>query len=126
MDNSHNGFNGAMMTKQNVNILGWVVIAVLVTMLLTSLFRKSAPNEDAIRAEMEAKHKEEMRVKDSVYYTRVIASQDITIAALLQRTTEKQIQYVQLKTDYGKIRPTVESYSNSELLRRANAWSPVE
>lgn len=108
--------------KGNITSILLIGIAVFMTLQVKSCFDKTPPNEDAIRAKLEAKHKEEMRLKDSVYYTGQLQGKDSVIAALLTRTSEKQIQYIQLKNDEKKIRPTVESYSTNELLKRANGW----
>jgi len=101
-----------------------IAVAVLLTLQISSMFRKSPVNEKAIRLDEQGKAKEQLRLKDSVYYTGQLAGRDSIIAALKQQAGQKQIQYVQLKNDYGKIRPTVDAYSSNELLRRANEWRP--
>jgi uncharacterized lipoprotein YehR (DUF1307 family) len=110
--------------NDNKAIILWVFIAVVVVLQVKSCTDKTPPNEKLIRLEEQGKHKEEIRLRDSVYYTGELAGKDSVISVLLNRTTEKQIQYVQLKNDEKKIRPTVESYSNNELLKRANDWKP--
>lgn len=110
--------------KENIVAILLIIVVVFVTLQLTAMFRNSSPDEKLIRLDEQAKHKEELRLRDSVHYSGLIQSKDSIISVLLQRTNEKQIQYVQLKNDEKKIRPTVESYSSSELLRRANGWQP--
>lgn len=108
--------------KDNIVAILFIFIAVVLTIMVVNFFRKTPLNAEIEVLKVEGKHKEEMRLKDSVYFTERIASKDSVILILQTRTAEKQIQYVQLKTDEKKIRPTVESYSNNELLRRANGW----
>ena len=110
------------MKSLNINTILLVAIAVMATWMVKGCLTKSPPNEKAIRLEEQVKHKEEIRLKDSVYYSGLLQNKDSVIMALMSRSVEKQVQYVQLKTDYGKIRPTVESYNGSELLKRANGF----
>jgi di/tricarboxylate transporter len=110
------------MKNLNLNTILMVVIAVMATWMIRGFLTKSPPNEKAIRLELEGEYKERERIKDSAYYSEIIQSKDSVISVLLSKSTEKQVQYIQLKSDEKKIRPTVESYSNNELLRRANGW----
>lgn len=112
------------MIKKNLNTILIIAVAVLLTLQISSWFRGKVVNEKAIRLDEQGKAKEQIRLKDSVYYSWRLTAQDSVIAMLKQQTGQKQIQYVQLKNDYGKIRPTVDAYSNNELLRRANEWQP--
>jgi hypothetical protein len=100
--------------KENITSVLLIIVAVLVTLQISSMFRR-APAPVDNREEIKAVQAE----RD--YYR---GKFDSVISAGKQRDTVWIKETVQLKTQYEKIRPTVESYSSNELLRRANGWQP--
>jgi small nuclear ribonucleoprotein (snRNP)-like protein len=112
------------MKTLNLNTALIIIIAVMATWMVRGCLTPTPKNAEIEVLKEKSKHKEEMRLKDSIYYTGQLQGKDSVISVLMQRSGEKQVQYIQLKSDYGKIRPTVDAYSNSELLKRANGWQP--
>ena len=102
------------MIKQNLTTILIVIVAVLMTAIIMSTCSKSPKPID---------NREEIKlVREERDYYR--GKYDSVISQARERDTLLIMQTIQQKTNYEKIRPTVESYNNNELLRRANEWRP--
>jgi hypothetical protein len=71
----------------NLNTILIVAVAVLVTLQVSSMFRKSSPNESLIRAEMKIEQLEQKRLSDSVLLVEQLKAKDLVIAALQEKDT---------------------------------------
>jgi hypothetical protein len=73
--------------KINLNTILIVVVAVLVTLQVNSFFKKSAPNEKLIRAEMKIEQLEGGRIADSLLTIEKLKAKDLVIAGLNEKDT---------------------------------------
>ena len=106
-------------------VILWIAISVLVTIQIISIFSKSPVNATAIRNEEKAKYIEANRIKDSVYYTRMLAEKDTTISSLLDQLKTNTPKLQANKIIYDKVKPSVDALPVSELIERANRFQPI-
>lgn len=96
----------------------YIIIAVLVTVLVMTLFRKSVPNEKLIRAEMEIEFKDREIKAITAQRERDRGMYDSVLTTLRQRDGEKVEQIKQIVYKYEKI-PIYINSLNRDSLRAA-------
>lgn len=101
--------------KENIASILLIIVAVLATILIRSLFSKTHKPEQMIRNEERIKYLEADRLKDSAVFHQQINWYDSLLAVEMSKDKELQIKYVPLKRVYDKIPVTVDNLDKQQL-----------
>lgn len=107
------------LTKEHTNLLAVALIAVLVTLQISSMFRGKQPDEKLIRNEMKLERLEEKRVTDSLFHVEIIAQKDSVIALLKSKDAIIVNHYTQSNEKLKNIPAAVTSLSVQQLVQSA-------
>lgn len=106
-------------SKENITTLLFVLVAILVTLQITSMLKGSHPNEKAIRNEIKLEQLEEKRITDSTAYAIILATKDSLIAVLKNKNITIVNQTIKQDEKLKNIPAKVNNLSVDSLLRSA-------
>ncbi len=105
--------------KENITTLLFVLVAILVTLQITSMLKGSHPSEKAIRNEIKLEQLEERRINDSVISAERISLRDSVIAVLKRKEPVFVNQIVKANEKIKDVTPRVNHLSIDSLLQSA-------
>lgn len=108
------------------NTILLVIAVVLITLQISSLFRKTQVNEELIVAREKIKHIEEKRISDSINMDVFLKLKDENIALLKKQDAVIVNQYIQSNDKLKTITPAITNLDRENLRRTIERYSVLQ
>lgn len=108
------------------NTILLVIAVVLITLQISSLFRKTQVNEELIVAREKIKHIEEKRIADSINMDVFLKLKDENIALLKKQDAVIVNQYIQSNDKLKTITPAITNLDRENLRRTIERYSVLQ
>ena len=108
------------------NTILLVIAVVLITLQISSLFRKAQVNEELIIAREQIKHIEEKRISDSINMDVFLKLKDENIALLKKQDAVIVNQYIQSNDKLKTITPAITNLDRENLRRTIERYSVLQ